>query len=527
VDVDIDSLNLDLHINPDGSQNWMTEELKLITSGLPFDLDRVNAANTQFLLTNHAESEILEFALEHFLVDLGQGEARAEINSSGSFDDYRFLASGGAGFDIEKRVLDLDIAFTAAQFRKIPDGELPVSPKATWFEDSISHYPMRGQVRGSITLDQETVYGELAVTSNIQNLEKLIPLPPDFPVLNGTIGPIHSSGIIHINGHTVDLDIDQVLLENDQISLEATGELGNLLDSIDFNLNLSVDVTDLGVIKLPDGVIPAEIEAIVKSHRGMGNATISGELENFNVSNLEFTFSSTDRELALSGQISQLPANPSGDLKITAMIADLEKIIQLPAESPTITGVIGPIKAKGVVRFNEGTMNLDDIDALLENDQLVLEATGDIHNLMENPVFDLNLSADIHDLGTIALAGGIVPEEFETFIKDHRGTGNATLTGNPADFNIGNLSVTISDDNERFSFSGNVSQLLTNPETGVEVVFTSDKPFQLDRILPELEKFQTAAPVEIKGSINYFDQHLNFQNLVVQLGRQMCRVTFW
>jgi hypothetical protein len=518
VDVDIDSLNLDLHINPDGSQNWMTEELKLITSGLPFDLDKVSASNTQFLLTNHAESEILEFALEHFLVDLSEGEARAEINSAGSVDDYKFLASGKAGFDIEKSVLDLDIAFTAVQSRNIPDSELPVSPKATWFEDNSSNFPMQGQVQGSIIVQAENVQGKLSVTSSIQNLEKLIPLPPDFPGLNGTIGPIQSSGMIHINGHTVDLEIDQVLLENDQISLEATGELGNLLDTVSFNLNLSADVADLGVIKLPDGVIPEEIEAIVSSHRGTGNATISGKLEIFNVNNLEFTFSNTDQELTISGQISQLPANPSGDLNITAMIADLGKVIQLPAESPMITGVIGPITAKGVVRFNEGTLNLDDIDALLENDQLVLEATGDIHNLLENPVFELNLSADIHDLGTLVLADELVPEELDTFMENHRGTGNATLTGNLEDFSVGNMSVTVSDDNERFSISGNISQPLTNPEASVEVVFTSDNPFQLDRILPELEEFQTAAPVEIKGYINYFDQRLDFQNSVIQLG---------
>ena len=236
VDVDIDSMSLDLHIDHDGSQNWMTEELQLITTGLPFDLGRVNASKTQFLLNNHAEKEILELDLEHFFVDLTLGEARAEINSSGSIKDSEFLASGRAGFDIEKKELDLDIEFAATLSGNIPDIDLRKSPGTTWYEEFSSHYPMQGQIQGSITVEEDNVYGELAVTSNIQNLEKLIPLPPDFPVLQGNIGPINSSGIIQINGFTVDLDVAQVLLENDQITLEATGELGNLLDNLNFNL---------------------------------------------------------------------------------------------------------------------------------------------------------------------------------------------------------------------------------------------------------------------------------------------------
>ena len=140
-------------------------------------------------------------------------------------------------------------------------------------------------------------------------------------------------------------------------------------------------------------------------------------------------------------------------------------------------------------------------------------------NLLENLVFNLNLSVDIHDLGTIALADGIVPEELETFIKNHRGTGNATIIGDLKDFNVSNMSVTVSDENEEFTLSGNISQLLTNPEAGVEVVFTSDNPFQLVRILPELDEFQTAAPIEIAGNIDYVDQSLNFQDLRIHLGQ--------
>jgi len=298
VDLNLNAADIDLHIDKGDTPNWMTEELKLITNGLPFDLDKVRVKDTKISYSNHKTHEHLDFSLEKFSADLSMGDASAVLNSSGNVGSTDFTGDGELRYSDASETLEIDARYSVG----VATGKPEENPKT-----------IQGLAQGSLKFSNGQSIGALAVTAWAKNIDTLREHGIDLPGINGELGPISASATLQLSADRTNLENIKLSLDDDNFNATAKGVVENILEDPKFDVSLTIDTEIPGLIS---NQIPGVVQSMLKTHRATAEADISGLLNDFSVDRLSLSTNSDLDKLSLSGAVSGLPDNPQARLNV-------------------------------------------------------------------------------------------------------------------------------------------------------------------------------------------------------------------
>ncbi len=540
IDLGLDAADISLAMDSQGIPSWMTEELQGVAGGLPFDVDRVNAAKTRVVFRNDKTNEILGLDLDKIDIDLGKGITRAHIDSAGRLGGSRFYAVGDVEFKSENNQLDLKLAVGAGEAEKTNIDAIKASSAAQWINQNLTFFPLDSGVEGSIYFRDGVPHGELNFEAEMKALDAFAYLAEPLSYLKKELGPASASGIIALNGSDLDIANLQIGLHHQQLEIEANGSVQNLLSDVRFNLDLSVKAKNPDKVIKPESVTGFAKRLIPEVGSVDLKASISGEKGEilFSGMDLGFAYNSLDARVGGDLQLKQDDMAFGLELRGEATeTTDLLKLLGIESEALLEPGsaVYGSLSLAARVSLQQDSYSIEYGSVQLQDGNINATLAGNLGMIDSKLAFDLDASLDVRDFSQLAT---YFPAEFEPDLQGLGGSAISTIRGTLEDFSLSKMEINLAQQDRQLHLQGQLSHLPDNLISDTEFHFLSDRPFELEQYFSKLKNLQLTGPLDLAATIKsdtdkIHIEHIRFQavdtdvsgDVAIDLGQDPPRLT--
>ena len=509
VDLETRFLDANLHIYGDEDNNWMTDELRTISTGLPFDVDKVLASNTNIALSDHRSSDEIEFQLQRIDINLEGESSFAEIESAGLLAGTAFKIDGELQYSHDDELLNADLRLAAGKYSgDVENQGIPISEQIL---DNFVRLPIAGRVSGSLDFKNGLPRGTLTVEADAEKLDNVMEY---FPVGDHAVydtGPLEGKAELRLNGLDMDVEDIQVRMQQEKLNFYVEGSAHNVLSDTDYSISVSASAKSLADIPDYGFLASLNLQPDLDLFGATVDMVISGNLEEFSVEDMRIKISSESTTMVVSGDLQQLPADPLANLSLdltSTQSIDLEELL------PELEGLRlpAPVDVTGIVRVDKNSVHIEDIQAQLGG-STKLVMSGNLLQLPADPL--ANLSLDLTSTQSIDL------EELLPELEGLRLPAPVDVTGI---VRVDKNSVHIEDiqaqlgGSTKLVVSGNLLQLQEDPLASLDLHLISDSAVELEEFHSDLEGLRLNGPFDIAGALSIDNNHLLLEDIRAEIG---------
>ena len=511
-DLELQTLEIDLQVDTEGQTNWMTEELKTITGGLPIDIDKVDAWEVKFLYTDHQKNEILGLDLAHFDIDLTAGKTRARIDSAGRFGDSRFLAVGDAEYKADNNELALKLALGVGEAQDIKVGDIEVPPSVTtWIEQNAPSFPMHGLVEGVVSIADRVPFGKLHFKANAKILDEFRYLVDALSYLSDGIGPVSADGEIMLNGSDIDIENLNAELHHEHTDFEVSGKISNLLSQISLDINTKAQTDQLTKIVAPGAVESGLVATLVDR---MGPVDVSASIKakgsDIQVSELDVGLAYESFTARAGGEIRFTETDIVFNIEHDSQAVDSGDLFRLLGLDHPSLADSGAFKLTTKISGNQDSYKIEEAVGDLQDGNVKANLDGELKLIDQKPHFDIGGSIVVNDLSRLA---ALFPKEAEPYLEKLAGTLKTEARGTLDDFSLNALEVDLTREDRELHIRGDLAQLPNNVTSDIDFHFKTDSPVELDQYFSKLEQLQLIGPLDFGGTVTAKNNKIRIQSI--------------
>ena len=228
--------------------------------------------------------------------------------------------------------------------------------------------------------------GDVNIDLNVTDLTKLLKLIGLDKELPGTL-QLQASA--KGSGENFGLEISNAILDSEFLQAEIRGNIKDLLNGADAEVDVKANVTNLDIVTHLFGLkMPSQWGPIDAT------ATLIGKNKQYSLQNIEAELSGNSKA-KVSGSIEQLIGFDNMQLDAQASLATLAEI---SAFTPSPMPDIGPITATGKISWQDGKLALSNAKANYNGEYGNADVSGSIGDLIKFDIVRLKADASVPNL---------------------------------------------------------------------------------------------------------------------------------
>lgn len=349
-----------------GELTYLVEELSYIApdigpaaasgalqlNGSDFDIEHFEAALHHDHLSVEAEGSI------HNLLSDVQFDLDAQIETR----NLKAVAVPGRAKGIASDLINrLDSVDISAAVKKKVDG-ISISE----LDLGLAYDSLSAKAVGNVDIVKDDVRFDLEFLSEASDAADLFALlDVDHPGLSD-LGALDLSAKASGQRHRYTLESASGQLQDGNIRTTLRGDINTEDEALNFVLDTTVDIDNLSRLA---SLLPEQFAPYLRELSGGAAADISGSVDEFSLSNLEINLAREDRELHISGNLSDLPDEPESKLDFhftTTSAMELEQYFS----GLTDMQIAGPLDLGGTIQSKENKIYIRDIQFQAERTDL-------------------------------------------------------------------------------------------------------------------------------------------------------------
>ena len=514
IDAQLAAPRVTLTVDIEGTENWMTEELKTITGGLPFDLLRIDTSETELLYKNQQKNEILGLDLLQFDIDLAGGGGGARIETAGRLGKIRFFIIGDVNHQAADNRLQVNLDFGAGKAREARIDAIRAPSVSWWIQQNAILFPMQGAIKGEVAIEQRAPAGELGFDIATASMDEFLHLAGDIVEVRPGIGPIRAAGHLLLTGSDIDIKDLAVKIERKELNLRVGGSISNLLSDIEAKLEFNGQTEDLNgfitldsmTADLPDDLLRYPLPADV-------SASIKADKDTLIIGDIDAALQWNELSARLTGEMSLNGADLGMNARIAADAPNSREVFQLLGIEAPDSREPGPMKLAASVTGDGQRFTISEARTELDGGRYRSTLEGDLDLAGDVPEIDLKARVEIEDAVGIRKYLRKLPN---TMLDKLSVTLHTDAKGPISNFALSDLEILMARPERELLVSGDVSGLPRDPRAGVDFRFTMREPLELQQYFPKLGPLQLVSPLDLAGKLSYADQKLYVSNLMLQ-----------
>ena len=242
--------------------------------------------------------------------------------------------------------------------------------------------------------------GEVDIDLDITDLAKLLQLSG----LNKQLpGRLKLKAVASGNGENFGLEIKQAVLDSKFLQAEVTGNIRDLLNGADTEVEIKANAPNLDVVtQLFNRKMPPEWGPITAT------AKLVGRNKQYSIEDIQAELSG-ESKAKVSGRIDKLIGFDGMQLDAQATLSTLAEI---SAFTPRPLPDIGPMTATGKITWQDGKLALLDAKANYSGEYGQADVTGTIGDLVKFDIVRLKADASVPNLAIAEVFSGVKMPEF-------------------------------------------------------------------------------------------------------------------